>query len=123
MAKVKAYAIRQKSEDELLNDVSDLKKELSSLRVAKVTGGAAAKLAKINTVRKNIARVLTVYNQSRKAAAVEASKGKKVKPLDQRAKKTRAMRRALSVAQAKKVTKKQQVRAANFPQRKFAVTA
>lgn len=34
------------------------------LRVAKVTGGAASKLAKIGTTRKNIARVLTVYNQN-----------------------------------------------------------
>ena len=34
------------------------------LRVAKVTGGAANKLAKIKTTRKNIARVLTVYNQN-----------------------------------------------------------
>jgi ribosomal protein L29 len=34
------------------------------LRVAKVTGGAPNKLAKIHTVRKNIARVLTVYNQN-----------------------------------------------------------
>lgn len=36
------------------------------LRVAKVTGGAASKLAKIKTVRKKIARVLTVYHQSQK---------------------------------------------------------
>ena len=39
------------------------------LRVAKVTGGAANKLAKIYTVRKNIARVLTVYNQRRSVRA------------------------------------------------------
>lgn len=38
------------------------------LRVAKVTGGAASKLAKIKVVRKDIARVLTVYNQKTKAA-------------------------------------------------------
>lgn len=36
----------------------------AQLRVAKVTGGAPNKLAKIHTVRKNIARVLTVYNQN-----------------------------------------------------------
>jgi hypothetical protein len=34
--------------------------------VAKVTGGAPSKLAKIKTVRKSIARVLTVYNQTQK---------------------------------------------------------
>ena len=37
------------------------------LRVAQVTGGAPAKLAKIGGVRKNIARVLTVYNQLTKS--------------------------------------------------------
>ena len=37
------------------------------LRVAKVTGGAQSKLAKIKVVRKSIARVLTVYNQTQKS--------------------------------------------------------
>lgn len=41
------------------------------LRVAKVTGGAPAKLAKIKVVRKSIARVLTVYNQTQKAKVSE----------------------------------------------------
>lgn len=40
--------------------------ELSQLRVAKVTGGAASKLSKIRVVRKSIARVLTVINQTQK---------------------------------------------------------
>ena len=40
--------------------------ELSALRVAKVTGGAANKLSKIKVVRKSIARVLTVINQTQK---------------------------------------------------------
>lgn len=43
-----------------------LKVELSQLRVAKVTGGAASKLSKIRVVRKSIARVLTVINQTQK---------------------------------------------------------
>ena len=37
------------------------------LRVAKVTNGAASKLSKIGVVRKSIARVLTVHNQTTKA--------------------------------------------------------
>ena len=36
------------------------------MRVAKVTGGAANKLSKIKVVRKSIARVLTVINQTQK---------------------------------------------------------
>jgi large subunit ribosomal protein L35e len=35
--------------------------------VSKVTGGAPSKLAKIKVVRKSIARVLTVFNQTQKA--------------------------------------------------------
>jgi len=64
--------------------------------VAKVTGGAASKLAKIKVVRKSIARVLTVFNQTQKAKLREAYKGNKFVPKDLRQKKTRAMRRALS---------------------------
>lgn len=42
------------------------------LRVAKVTGNSASKLAKIGVVRKDIARVLTVYNQLQKNAVSPA---------------------------------------------------
>ena len=99
MAKVKAYELRSKSKAELTAQLEDLKQELANLRVAKVTGGAASKLAKIGVVRKSIARVLTVYNQQRKAALrAQYGKGKYI-PLDLREKKTRAMRRALSAKQ------------------------
>jgi large subunit ribosomal protein L35e len=123
MSKVKAREIREKSESDLLKSVQALKTELASLRVAKATGGAAAKIAKIYTVRKNIARTLTVYNQNRKEESVKAFAGKKFKPLDQRVKKTRAIRRALSKDQASKLTKKESTRRLNYPARKYAVTA
>lgn len=123
MVKVKAYEIRKLSETDLLNKIKDEKTELSQLRVAQVTGGAPAKLAKINTVRKNIARVLTVYNQKRKEESRKAFENKKFKPLDQRAKKTRALRRALSNAQKNKTTLKEKTRNDNFPMRKYAVSA
>ena len=123
MVKVKAYEIRKLSETDLLNKIKDEKTELSQLRVAQVTGVAPAKLAKINTVRKNIARVLTVYNQKRKEESRKAFENKKFKPLDQRAKKTRALRRALSNAQKNKTTLKEKTRNDNFPMRKYAVSA
>uniref|UniRef100_A0A2K6AJW0 Large ribosomal subunit protein uL29 n=1 Tax=Mandrillus leucophaeus TaxID=9568 RepID=A0A2K6AJW0_MANLE len=66
MAKIKARDLRGKKEEELLKQLDDLKVELSQLRVAKVTGGAASKLSKIRAVRKSIARVLTVINQTQK---------------------------------------------------------
>uniref|UniRef100_A0A3P8UGU1 Large ribosomal subunit protein uL29 n=1 Tax=Cynoglossus semilaevis TaxID=244447 RepID=A0A3P8UGU1_CYNSE len=58
--------LRGKKKEELLKQLDDLKNELSQLRVAKVTGGAASKLSKIRVVRKSIARVLTVINQTQK---------------------------------------------------------
>merc|ERR1712071_456924 len=83
MAKVRCRDLRTKKKEELVKQLDELKKELSQLRVAKVTRGAASKLSKIRVVRKSIARILIVMNQ-------------KQKPLDLRTKKTRAMRRALT---------------------------
>uniref|UniRef100_A0A3Q3ILE1 Large ribosomal subunit protein uL29 n=1 Tax=Monopterus albus TaxID=43700 RepID=A0A3Q3ILE1_MONAL len=92
-AKIKARDLRGKKKEELLKQLDDLKNELSQLRVAKVTGGAASKLSKIRVVRKSIARVLTVINQTQKENLRKFYKGKKYKPLDLRPKKTRALRR------------------------------
>lgn len=49
-----------------------------------------------NTVRKSIARVLTVTNQKQRQNLRELYKNKKYKPLDLRVKKTRAIRRRLT---------------------------
>ena len=45
--KVKCHDLRGKKKDELQKQLEDLKQELMSLRVAKVTGGAASKLSKM----------------------------------------------------------------------------
>merc|ERR1712094_62814 len=108
---------------DLLKEETTLKTELSQLRVAKVTGGAASKLAKIGTVRKSIARVLTVYTQKAREEARKEYKDKKYTPLDLRQKKTRAIRRALTREQKTKLTVKQKIKKQNFPQRRFAVAA
>ena len=93
------------------------------LRVAQVTGGAAAKLAKIGVVRKNIARVLTVYNQQFKAKLREKFQGEKFVPKELRAKKTRAIRRRLTSEQASKKTVKQTKKDNYYPKRVYAVRA
>ena len=67
MGKVRAHELRVKTKQELVAQLKDLKKELSQLRVAQVNSGAAGKLVRIGTVRKNIARVLTVANQMAKS--------------------------------------------------------
>merc|ERR1711953_950672 len=112
MGKVKTHELRDKS-----------KTELASLRVAKVTGGAASKLARITVFRKDIARVLTVINQTQKAELRKYYAGKKYVPIDLRAKKTRALRQALTTEETKKMTVKAQKKASHFPQRRFAVKA
>merc|ERR1712083_502021 len=102
--------------------LDEYKTELNNLRVAKVAGGAASKLARIKTVRKCIARILTVYNQKQKADARKECKGKKYIPYDLRPKKTRAIRRSLKVEQKTAQTVRQKTRASNFPMRRFVVT-
>mmetsp|Transcript_11620 Transcript_11620/g.21729 ORF Transcript_11620/g.21729 Transcript_11620/m.21729 type:complete len:122 (-) Transcript_11620:92-457(-) len=120
---VKAYEIRDKTKDELLSLLDTNRKELSDLKVAKVTGGAASKIAKIKSVRKNIARILTVHNQQQKEGLRKAAAGSKYISKDLRMKKTRAMRRALSKAQMNAKTLKQQKKEKAFPMRRFAVKA
>eukprot|EP00929_Paragymnodinium_shiwhaense_P076142 TRINITY_DN3908_c0_g3_i1.p3 TRINITY_DN3908_c0_g3~~TRINITY_DN3908_c0_g3_i1.p3 ORF type:complete len:124 (+),score=54.67 TRINITY_DN3908_c0_g3_i1:81-452(+) len=121
MARVKAFDLNNKTSKELMKDLDEMKGELAQLRVAKVAGGAASKLAKIKVVRKNIARILTVYNQKQKAEARKQYKGKKYMPLDLRPKKTRAIRRDLKVEQKTALTVRQKTRKQNFPMRRFAV--
>lgn len=64
--KIKCSELRTKKKEELTKQLEDLKNELSTLRVAKVTGGAASKLSKIRVVRKSIARVYIVMHQKQK---------------------------------------------------------
>ncbi|KDD76677.1 hypothetical protein H632_c141p2 [Helicosporidium sp. ATCC 50920] len=123
MARIKAHELRPKSKAELLGQLKDLKQELSALRVSKVTGGAANKLSKIKVVRKSVARVLTVIQQNQRKALREHFKGKKYQPLDLRAKKTRAIRRALTKKQQNAKTTGQKKAAIAFPKRTYALKA
>nr|CAG4650695.1 EOG090X0NXS [Sida crystallina] len=123
LAKVRCRDLRTKKKEELLKQLDELKKELSQLRVAKVTSGSASKLSKIRVVRKSIARVLIVMNQKQKENLRKLYKNKKYKPLDIRAKKTRAMRRALNQHELNLKTSKQLRKNRAFPMRNFAVKA
>ncbi|KIJ70565.1 hypothetical protein HYDPIDRAFT_105305 [Hydnomerulius pinastri MD-312] len=121
--KVKAYELQSKSKNDLTKQLSELKNELLTLRVQKITGGAASKLTKINVVRKSIARVLTVMNQKSRQNLREYYKNKKYLPLDLRPKKTRAIRRRLTKREASLKTLKQHKKDIHFPLRKYAVKA
>lgn len=123
MARVKVHELRQKTRQELLDQLKEFKAELALLRVAKVTGGAPNKLSKIKLVRLSIAQVLTVISQKQKAALREAYKNKKYLPLDLRPKKTRAIRRRLTKHQASLKSERQKKKEMYFPLRKYAIKA
>ncbi|VDD93842.1 unnamed protein product [Enterobius vermicularis] len=123
MSKVKARELRGKKKEELQKALSEQKIELASLQVSRVTGGTLPKLLKIRTVRKNIARILTVMNQTQKQELRKLYKGKRFKPLDLRHKKTRAMRRALTKHEMSLKSPKQLAKLRKFPMRKYAVRA
>ena len=92
--------------------------------MSKVSGqGGPSKLAKISVIRKSIARVLTVYNQTERDALKKAYRKRNYKPLDLRVKKTRAIRQRLTPAQAARKTLRAQKKAAYFPIRKYALKA
>ena len=74
-------------------------------------------------VRKSIARVLTVINQTQKEQLRVFYKGKDLMPLDLRFKKTRAIRKAISKKDKALKTVKQQKKLKHFPMRKYAVKA
>merc|ERR1711915_363950 len=123
MGKVRCSDLRTKKKEELLKQLDELKQELSGLRVAKVTGGAASKLSKIRVVRKSIARVMIVINQKTKENLRKFYKNKKFKPLDLRPKKTRAIRRGLTRRELQIMSAKESKRRWNVPMRKYAVKA
>merc|ERR1711885_32366 len=121
MAKVKAHELRGKKKEELLRQLEELKTELQQLHVAKVTGGAPSELSKIKVVRKSIARVLTVISHTQRENLQKFHATRKYKPIDLRAKKTRAMRRALTKNEAARKTLRQIKKETHFGLRKYAV--
>ncbi|KAH6576486.1 hypothetical protein BASA62_001407 [Batrachochytrium salamandrivorans] len=95
MTKVKAFELRSKDKTQLTAQLSDLKQELASLRVQKVSNGNAPKLAKMQ----------------------------EVSPSGSSLKKTRAIRRRLTPHEASRKTLRQIKKETHFPLRKYAVKA
>ncbi|RKP10206.1 ribosomal L29 protein-domain-containing protein [Thamnocephalis sphaerospora] len=120
---VKASDLRQKDRASLEKQLEDLKQELLGLRVQKAVAANNAKVLRIKEVRRSIACVLTVITQKQRDQVALLYKGKKYKPLDMRAKKTRAIRRKLSKSERSAKTLRTIKREQNFPARKFALKA
>jgi large subunit ribosomal protein L29 len=63
---MKASDIRVKTEDELRNELRDLKKEAFNLRFQRASG-QLENTARVRDVRRDIARVQTILNERRQA--------------------------------------------------------
>jgi len=105
----------------LVKKLTEYKKELSQLRVNQQVSGTASKLGKIGTMRKNIARILTVLNQTERANLRKFYAGKKFTPKSLRPKLTKSRRQALKPKEKARKTRAQLRHAAKYPLRKFAV--
>eukprot|EP00999_Lentomonas_sp_LEN2_P001666 NODE_2748_length_510_cov_139.986945_g2698_i0.p1 GENE.NODE_2748_length_510_cov_139.986945_g2698_i0~~NODE_2748_length_510_cov_139.986945_g2698_i0.p1 ORF type:complete len:126 (-),score=33.51 NODE_2748_length_510_cov_139.986945_g2698_i0:72-449(-) len=123
MGRIKAAELQTKKKTEILTQLDGFKQELAQLRVAKQTGGAASKLAKIKVVRKSIARCLTVLNMKQKENLRKVYRGKKLKPLDLRPKQTRAQRRQLGSHEKKIKMVKRAKQDAAFPRQRYYLKA
>ena len=118
---VKASVLRKKNEEQLNKDLEEFRKSLAEAKFNKVSASNQMKVSKLRTLRKDIARVLTVLNTMKKDQAREKYAKSKYQPLDLRAKKTRKLRRKLTKNQRNLTTLKERKRVENFPQRTFAV--
>lgn len=65
---MKAEDIRQKSDDELADQLRDLKRESLNLRFQKASGQLEA-TSRVRAVRKDIARIRTIINERQRAAS------------------------------------------------------
>jgi len=119
MSDLKLKDIKELSQDELKNQLFDLKENLLKLR-GKAQG---ARPGEIKRTRKTIARVLTVINLNARAEVANSIQNKKNLPKDMRPKLTRALRRQLSPSEAQAKTLKASKKAAAFPKRKYALKA
>jgi large subunit ribosomal protein L35e len=118
--KIKPAQLWPKKKEELTKQLVDLKKDLSQLRIQKITS-SGTKLNKITDIRKSIARVLTVINLKQRQNLRLFYKNKKYIPLDLRPKQTRAIRRRLSTKEASQKLEKTKKKEKHFPQRLYAV--
>ena len=64
---MKAADVRQKTDDQLSEQLGDLKKEALNLRFQKASGQLEG-TGRVRSVRRDIARIRTVLNERRRAA-------------------------------------------------------
>lgn len=77
MKRLKTEELTKLSEIDLVKKLNDLRSELSKLRSAAARGTLKKELGEIKTVRRNIARTLTVINSKRSG---ETAKKSEIRP-------------------------------------------
>eukprot|EP00766_Chilomastix_caulleryi_P004194 gnl/Chilomastix_caulleri/537.p1 GENE.gnl/Chilomastix_caulleri/537~~gnl/Chilomastix_caulleri/537.p1 ORF type:complete len:143 (+),score=38.68 gnl/Chilomastix_caulleri/537:40-429(+) len=112
-----------KTVPELTKLLGEYKKELLELRIAKVTSRIPQKLSRLSVVRHDVARLNTVLCAKAREDAIKTFKGKKYVPKDLRARKTRAIRRALSTRQQNLKSVRVMKRQAKYPMRLYALNS
>mmetsp|Transcript_32609 Transcript_32609/g.44770 ORF Transcript_32609/g.44770 Transcript_32609/m.44770 type:complete len:129 (+) Transcript_32609:76-462(+) len=121
-----ARALRQFSKKDLLSRVDVLKKELLQLRCAAKTSGTQTKACKQRVVRRSIARVLTVLNQTEKENLrkfYDRPQNKRKMPKFLKPKLTKAKRQALKPHERNAKSLKQVKKMKAFPKRTYFVKA
>jgi large subunit ribosomal protein L35e len=78
-------------------------------------------LAQLGELRRNIARIKTVYNHQRKTNQRELWAKNKYKPIDLRRRQTRKQRNRLTPKQAAALTTRQAKKEAHFSKRVYAL--
>ena len=122
MSHLRMKELVDKDKKALLKQLQEYKKELSQLRVAQVMSNTASKVGKIGTMRKNIARILTVMNQKERVNLRKLYTDEKtVMPKSLRPKLTHKRRLALKTNEARRRSRSQMRAAAKYPKRVFAV--
>lgn len=73
MKRLKADELTGLSDQDLIKRLNDLRSELSRLRSSAARGTLKKELGEIKTVRRNIARILTVETSRKKSTSLAAS--------------------------------------------------
>nr|CCC92645.1 unnamed protein product [Trypanosoma congolense IL3000] len=121
---IKMRDLKDKGKEDLLKQLAEFKKELSQLRVQQQVNVAAPRLGRIRTIRKSIARILTVLNKNERDNLRKFYSDKKLrsaKPKALRPKLTHRRRLALKDCEKNRKTRHQLRMAHKFPKRVFAV--
>ena len=101
MGHLKGHELRQKSRNDLLEELASLEKKMFELKGQKAAG---SKLNEIKQARRDIARVKTILMEQQRAALNKKYEGKKHVPVDLRKHTEKSIRGKLCAKYANKMT-------------------